>query len=224
MAEFEFTQLFVLPILFGLVGFVEPCTVGSSLIVIKHLEGRSESQKMTQMLIFAVTRALFIGLLGIIAVWIGSLFLALQKAAWLVLGLIYLVLGVLYLTKRTGPLFRSIGPSVTRLGATRGSVGLGLLFGLNIPACAAPLLLLLLSSAATGGAAGATAVAGFTSLSLFGLALSLPLVVVVFFDRARILLDRLATLSERMPIATGLLLIALGLWSAWFGLFVNLDQ
>ncbi len=71
MAEFEFTQLFVLPILFGLVCFVEPCTVGSSMIVIKHLEGRSESQKMTQMLIFAVTRALFIGLLGIIAVWIG---------------------------------------------------------------------------------------------------------------------------------------------------------
>ena len=224
MAEFEFIQLFVLPILFGLVGFVEPCTVGSSLIVIKHLEGRSESQKMTQMLIFAVTRALFIGLLGIIAVWIGSLFLALQKAAWLVLGLIYLILGVLYLTKRTEPLFRSIGPSVTRLGATRGSVGLGLLFGLNIPACAPPLLLLLLSSAATGGAAGATAVAGFISLSLFGLALSLPLVVVVFIDRARILLDRLAALSERMPIATGLLLISLGLWSAWFGLFVNLDQ
>ena len=224
MAEFEFTQLFVLPILFGLVGFVEPCTVGSSLLVIKHMEGRSASQKMTQMLIFAATRALFIGLLGIVAVWIGSLFLTLQKAAWLVLGLIYLVLGVLYLTKRTGPLFRSIGPSVARFGATRGSVGMGLLFGLNIPACAAPLLLLLLSSAATGGAAGATVVAGFTSLSLFGLALSLPLVVAAFFDRARILLDRLAALSERMPITTGLLLIALGLWSTWFGLFVDLDQ
>lgn len=68
MGGFELIQLFVLPILFGLVGFVEPRSVGSSLIVIKHLEGRSEPHKVTQMLIFAVTRAQFVGLLGIVAV------------------------------------------------------------------------------------------------------------------------------------------------------------
>jgi len=223
MGGFEIIHLFVLPIFFGLVGFVEPCSIGSSLVVIKHLEGRSDSQKVAQMLIFALTRALLIGLLGVVAVLVGSLFLSLQKAAWVVLGLIYLVLGIVYLPGRTGPLLRLIGPSLSRLGATGGSVGLGFLFGLNIPACAAPLLLLLLGAAATGGAAGATALAGFTSLFLFGLALSLPLVVVVLFHRARIGLDKLAALSERMPTVTGLVLIALGLWSAWFGLFVNLN-
>src|SRR3546814_1366678 len=67
----------------------------------------------------------------------------------------------------------TLGPSLKRLGRLRGSAGLGLLFGLNIPACAAPLLLALLAGAAT---TGATLLSGFVALAVFGLALSLPLV------------------------------------------------
>ena len=103
-----------------------------------------------------------------------------------------------------------------------GSVGLGVLFGLNIPACAAPLLFALLGAAAAGGAAGAPLASGFLALALFGLALSLPLVAAVLFEPARRALDWLASLSRRMPFWTGLLFVSLGLWSIWFGVFVNL--
>ena len=64
---------------------------------------------------------------------------------------------------------------------------------------------------------------GFVSLALFGLALSLPLVVAVFFEPARRGLDWLAGLSRRLPIWTGLLLILLGSWSIWFALFVSIE-
>jgi cytochrome c-type biogenesis protein len=103
----------------------------------------------------------------------------------------------------------------------RGSAGLGVLFGLNIPACAAPLLAALLAAAAATGASGATVTAGFTALAIFGFFLSAPLIVAVFSARARRLLDWLAHQAGRFPKWSGVVLIALGAWSIWFGLFVE---
>lgn len=213
----------MLPILFGLVGFVEPCSIGSTLVMIKQIEQRTPGQQIAQTVVFAVTRALFIGSAGLLAAALGSVFLGLQKAAWLLLGVVYIALGILYLTGKAGLLMRSFGPRLSRLQSVRGSVMLGLFFGLNIPACAAPLILALLGAAAAGGASGATLVSGFVSLALFGLALSLPLVLAVSFAPARRSLDWLAALSRRLPFWTGILFVALGAWSVWFGLYVSLE-
>ena len=120
-------------------------------------------------------------------------------------------------------LMRALGPGLQRLRSTRGTVALGLVFGLNIPACAAPLILALLALAAAGGASAAQLGAGFVSLGLFGLALSLPLVLAVLFAPFRRLIDRLAALSRKIPRWTGALFIVLGLWSIWFGLFVSIS-
>lgn len=74
---------------------------------------------------------------------------------------------------------RAIGPRLAGLNRTRGWVGLGLIFGLNIPACAALLLLVLLGFAGAGGASGNAVPGGFVSLGVFGPALSLPPVAAV---------------------------------------------
>lgn len=219
---FTFAGLVLLPIGLGLLGFVEPCSIGSTLLVVKHLEGKDTASKLTQVGVFAATRAVFIGLLGVLAVVLGTAFLGLQKAAWILLGAVYVLFGLLYLTGRAGTLMVSLVPGLARLSDVRGSAGLGVLFGLNIPACAAPLIFALLGAAAAGGAAGATLASGFVSLALFGLALSLPLVLAVFFAPARRALDWLAGLSRRLPFWTGLLLVVLGLWSIWFGASVDL--
>jgi cytochrome c-type biogenesis protein len=211
-----------LPIGLGLFGFVEPCSIGSTLLFIKLVEGKPAAVKLLQVTTFALSRAAFVGLLGAAAAVVGRAFLQFQKAGWLALGLLYLAIGVLYLAGRAGWLMRSIGPRLTRFGDLRSSVALGTLLGLNVPACAAPLLLALLAAAATG-ATGGTVARGFVSLALFGLALSLPLVLTVLFARARRALDWLASLTERTPRWTGLILISLGLWSAWFGFFVELE-
>lgn len=224
MTEFGITNLLVLPVALGLLGFVEPCSIGSSLIFIKYLERKDAAPTLAETMLFGATRAVFIGALGILAVLLGTAFLGLQKGAWILLGAVYVAIGVLYASGRARVLMLSIGPSLGNLSGRRGSIGLGILFGLNIPACAAPLLLVLLGAAAAGGATGTTLAGGFASLAVFGLALSLPLVLAVLFASARRALDWLAGLSGRMPFWTGLVLTALGLWSIGFGLFVTLPE
>ena len=224
MTEFGFINLLVLPAALGLVGFIEPCSIGSSLIFIKYLERKEAARKITETVLFAATRAAFIGMLGVLAVLLGTAFLGWQKGAWILLGAIYVFIGSLYLAGWARVLMRTVGPSLASLSGVRGSVGLGMLFGLNIPACAAPLLLILLGAAAAGGATGSTLAGGFVSLAVFGSALSLPLVLAVLFAPARAALDWLAGLSGRMPLWTGIVLIALGLWSIGFGLFATLPE
>lgn len=211
-----------LPIGFGLFGFIEPCSIGSTLIFVKVMEGKSAAVKIAQVSLFAGVRAAFIGLLGVAAVLVGSAFFGFQKAAWLLLGALYVGLGVAYLSGRIGWLMRSFGPNLARFSTLRGSAVLGVIFGLNIPACATPLLLALLGASAASGAQGGSVASGFVSLGLFGLALSLPLVAAALFAPARRALDWLAALSRLLPAWTGLLLIGLGAWSIWFGLFVEL--
>lgn len=222
MSGADLVNTVLLPVGLGLFGFIEPCSIGSTLVFVKTIEGRPVTARIAQVTTFALTRAAFIGLLGVLAVIIGAGFLGLQKAAWVLLGLLYAAIGLLYSTGRAALIMTSLGPTLSRLSGLGGSASLGVLFGLNIPACAAPLLFALLGTAAVGGAGGATFAEGFTSLGLFGLTLSLPLVMAVLFAGARRLLDRLAGLSRRIPRWTGLLMILLGAWSIWFGLFVSL--
>ena len=221
MIETSFTGLVAIPAGLGLIGFVEPCSIGSSLVFVKYLEGKSAAAKLAETTLFAGTRAAFIGLLGVLAAVIGSMFLDLQKSAWLVLGALYVGLGLLLATGRARALMVSLGPGLKRLSGLKGSAGLGLLFGLNIPACAAPLLFALLADAAASGKA--TALSGFVALAVFGFALSLPLVAVVLIPAARGLLDRFAALTGRYPVVAGLILVALGAWSIGFGLLATID-
>lgn len=211
----------LLPIGLGLLGFIEPCSLGSTLVFIKAMEGKPATVKLAQVGVFTATRALFIGALGAVAVVVGSAFIGFQKAMWTGLGALYAALGLLFLAGRAGYVMASLGPGLARIGEVRGSAVLGLLFGLNIPACSAPLLFALLAAAAASGVTGATLAQGFGSLALFGFALSLPLAVAVLIPAARRALDWLAGLSPRIPRWTGIVLIALGIWSVWFGFFVT---
>ena len=221
MTEVEVSSLALLAVGLGLLGFIEPCSMGANLLFIKYLEGKAAIRKLTQTTIFMLTRGLFIGALGALAVLIGVAFVSVQKGFWILLGGLYLVLGGLYLAGRADFLMRGLGPGLRRLSGARGPAALGLLFGLNIPACAAPLLFALFGAAAVGGT---TVAQGFFILALFGLALSVPLVLAVLWAPGRGLLDRLAGLSSRIPRVTGAVLIAFGLWSIYFGLFVRLED
>ncbi|MEK7435829.1 MAG: hypothetical protein AAB150_02970 [Pseudomonadota bacterium] len=222
MAEIDLLRVLGLPVALGLLGFIEPCSIGSSLIFIKTLEGRSASSKLTQVGVFMTVRALAMGALGLLAVAAGTAFLGFQKAAWMIFGAAYALIGILYLTGKSGFLLRSLGPGLSRLASVNGAAALGAVFAFNIPACAAPFLLALVGMALAGGAGGAALATGFFSLALFGLALSLPIMAVALFPRARAVLDWLAGLSRRMPFWSGVAFMVLGLWSIWFGLNVSI--
>lgn len=206
--------LIAAPLGLGLLGFIEPCTVGSSLLFVKYLEGKDRAAKTVETVSFTATRALLIGALGAAAALVGSVFLQVQHWFWILLGAGYMALGVLYLTRQHWRVMRAFGPALSRARGAQGGVILGVLFGLNVPACAAPVLAALMAASV-----GAASVAqGFVAMAVFGLALSLPLVVVVFWGPARRWLDRFAAMSERLPLWTGLLFVLLGAWSVYFGL------
>lgn len=221
MTGAEFATAFFLPIGLGLLAFIEPCAIGATLLFIKLVEGKPARIKLAQTVGFMLTRGLIIGLLGASAAWIGGTFFAAQKAGWFVFGGVYFVIGLMYLTGHISWLMRSVGPGLSRLGNLQSSVAMGLVFGLNIPACAAPLLVALLAATASGATPGGVA-GGFLSLSLYGIALSLPLMVAVLFAPARRAVDWLAGLSHRIPRWTGVLMMVLGVWTIWFGLSVKI--
>ncbi|RJQ65769.1 MAG: hypothetical protein C4519_27055 [Desulfobacteraceae bacterium] len=209
-----------LPVALGLFGFIEPCSIGASLVFIKYIEGKDLAHKLVQVSVFALVRASFMGGLGLTAVWIGTSFQGFQRGAWIVFGAIYVLIGILYVAGRSQIISVSLGPSLSRLSGPGWSAGLGVLFAFNIPACAGPLIFALLGTAAARGAGGGTLAVGFFSLALFGLALSLPLVVAILFPPARRGLDWLAGFSGRVPFWAGVVLIAVGLWSVGFGFWV----
>lgn len=99
MTGFTLTAALLVPFGLGLLGFVEPCTIGSTLIFVKHIEGQDADRKLAEVGVFAATRALFIGGLAL-AVALGSAFLGFQRNAWIALGALYTGLGALYLLGR----------------------------------------------------------------------------------------------------------------------------
>jgi len=52
--------LVVVPVALGLLGFIEPCSIGASLLFLKSVEGNSPAVKVMQASVFTLTRALFI--------------------------------------------------------------------------------------------------------------------------------------------------------------------
>lgn len=194
----------------GLLGFIEPCTIGGHLLFVRYLEGHDRRWQLIQTIVFAVTRALFIGLLGAVAAYIGNAFFNFQRTFWIVLGVGYFAVGLLYLSGKQGWLMHSFSLNTH----TSRAIAFGLLFGLNIPACAAPLLGVLL-----GASFGtATLSEGFFMLAFFGAALSLPLLLVVSWEPSRKWLDRLTRFSSSIPIWTVLVLMVFGLWSISLGI------
>jgi cytochrome c-type biogenesis protein len=209
--------LIALPIGLGLLGFIEPCSLGSTLLFVKYLESRDRASQLGHGVAFSLARAVFMGILGVVAVAVGSAFVPFQRGAWIGLGSLYVILGILTASGRAGFLAARLGPRPVRLHGRWGAAGLGILFGLNVPACAAPLLLALFGVAAASGASGAAFMQGFVSLGLFGFALSLPLLLALVSTRLRDQLVRLTGLARRLPILTGLILVVLGMWSIIVG-------
>jgi cytochrome c-type biogenesis protein len=101
MPELYWT-LFALPIGLGLLAFVEPCSVGASLLFIKTVEGKPASSRITQAGIFAFVRAGAIGALGALAALIGARFVAFQAAGGVLLAMLYLALGSVYFAGKAG--------------------------------------------------------------------------------------------------------------------------
>ncbi len=202
-----------IPVAFGLIGFVEPCSMGANFIFLAYLRGRPAGERVRHALTFVLSRALFLGLLGGGVAWLGQSF---AEGAFLYsagLGALYIFLGLMGLGLYFGLFSFPMGDPAAWFQKKAGlSLPMGVAFGLSAPICATPLFLALLGQAGLSGVAN-----GFTSLVLFGLALSAPLFVIAKSRRASELLSRVGRHSARMPLVAGVLLLLVGLWSVVVG-------
>ncbi len=215
--EFSFQTLFLLPAGLGLLGFVEPCTIGGHLLFLESQNHRSPLEKYSAISVFVVMRSLVAGLFGAVIALAGQQLIGVQTGLWLVFGLLYVGGGLAFAFGRSGLVRKKLDLAPAAWKRARHPLVLGLAFGLNIPACAAPILFGLLGLAATTG----TIMAGFVMMFLFGLFLSLPLVPFATIPSLAGWLERLGRKMKRVRWLIGVIFILLGLWSIWFGLYVD---
>jgi cytochrome c-type biogenesis protein len=199
----EFYQIILVPVAFGLLGFVEPCSIGANIIFLGYLQAR-KAGKILEAIKFTITRALFLGLIGLLVGVVGQPMRTGTYSYSLLLGATYVFLGILGLWwsyRGTGLASLDLGRYLPREGA----LPLGVIFGLTAPACSLPLFLALLGLGAIEGAW-----VGFVSLFLFGLALSAPLVLIARSEKAEEILRSLGTKATKVPYLAVLGLISVG--------------
>ncbi len=214
--EMSFANL-LLPAGLGLLGFVEPCSIGGHLLFLDTQKARAPGGKWRAVAVFVLVRALVAGLFGAAAAFLGSRLISAQTGLWLVFGSLYLAVGLAFLTGHAGRLKQRLHLAPAAWRRATSPWLLGAAFGLNVPACAAPILFALLGLAAGSGAV----VLGFVQMALFGLFLSLPLALFVALPGLTGGLARIGSLFRNSGRVIGVVFILLGLWSLWFGLYVN---
>ncbi len=205
-----FYQIILVPAAFGLLGFIEPCSIGANIIFLGYLEFRERS-KVREAVKFMLTRALFLGLIGLGVGIVGQSLRIGAYAYSSVLGVFYVALGFAGIFWRYRGTLRSI--DLGRYFPKEGAVPLGVIFGLSAPACSVPLFLGLLGLGAIKGAW-----IGLLTLFLFGLALSAPLLWIARSERAAEALRRLGKLISKIPYLSESVLILVGgltLLMAW---------
>ncbi len=215
--EFTTLELILLPIGLGLLGFIEPCTIGAHLLFLETQTRRPNREKVSAVLTFVAVRSLVSGLFGALIAFLGQKIIGVQTGFWLVFGVIYLTIGLAFLAGRAGLIKQKVNLAPTAWKHTRNPLTLGLAFGLNIPACAAPILFGLLGLAATTG----TVMTGFVMMFLFGLFLSSPLALFAAVPNLGSWLETLGEKMKRRRWLIGVIFALLGLWSIWFGLYVD---
>lgn len=199
----EWYQLILVPIAFGLIGFIEPCSIGANIIFLGYLKTR-ESAKVLEAVKFTITRAFFLASVGLA---VGILGQSLRIGAYsysLILGVLYVALGLLgFVLGYWGKGLASV--DLGRYFPKESAVPLGVIFGLSAPACSLPLFLALIGLGAIKGAW-----IGFLTLFLFGLALSAPLVWIAGSQRADEILRWLGRVAFRLPYLAEFVLIFVG--------------
>ncbi|UWQ20097.1 cytochrome c biogenesis protein CcdA [Jannaschia sp. W003] len=201
----------------GLLGFVEPCTIGAHMLFLAGQKTRSTAQRLRAVTAFLAARLLVMGGFGGLIVLLGQALIGVQTGMWLVFGALYIGIGAAILLGGDHMLRRRIGLAPKRWRLASDPIVQGLAFGLNIPACAAPILFGLIGAASVG----ASPVSGFVLMSVFALTLSAPLLPLSVAPRLAAPFDGLADWLRPRRWLLGLIFVGLGLWSAWFGLFID---
>ena len=202
-------DLFVIPVLFGLVGFLTPCSLGVNFIFLAYINGKERAARLKLAITFTLARAVFLSTLGILFALIGQQIVGFEFIYRKAIGLLFVVLGGLFIMNKFGYISFPGAKFLNyfRQGTGGSAATLGILFGLDIPACSTPLLIYLLGRTVLQG----EVFFGAISLMVFGIAMSLPLVLISFFEGSNNFITRVSRGSGALSYGAGILLMLLGL-------------
>jgi len=139
-------SIIIVPVLFGLIGFVEPCSLGINSIFLNHIQKFDKMKRVRETLIFALLRGVVLALVGITAAFIGREFITIQGSLFTILGVIYFALGLFIIVKKYLPVF-NFKIDFSNYFKDKHTVSLGIVFGFVIPACSIPFIIALISQA-----------------------------------------------------------------------------
>ncbi len=202
--------LIVLPFLFGLIGFIEPCSMGINMMFLSSIKQTNSANRFQEIAVFMLVRASVLAVLGTSASIIGSRLFSFQSGFFLILAIFYICIGLLMVFSQSllGKLRNIRIARWLGLDLKEGSVKrLGLIAGFTIPACAIPLITVLLGQSLLTG----DIVSGFLTLFVFGLALTVPLAVFSFFERGILWLGWIAQRSKKLRVVGGVVLVFIGI-------------
>jgi cytochrome c-type biogenesis protein len=206
----------LIPLTFGLIGFIEPCSLGINIIFLDRIKDYKRAKRISETLIFSLVRGLFLALVGLSAAFIGSKIITLQSSFFWVLGGVYVLLGVIAIMNMYVPIFKH-EINLSKYIPFKGTKALGFVFGLIIPACAISLVLALIGKSVVIG----NLLEGFISLFTFGIALSFPLLLISCFEKSNKIIKSISEKARRIPWLAGFVLIVVGLLtmlsSTWWG-------
>ncbi len=209
----------ILPALgLGLLGFVEPSTIGAHILFLSALQGLRLRQRLGAALVFLLARLVVMGGFGGLIVVLGQRLIGVQTGMWLVFGAIHLGLGIATFVGGDRRLRRWVRVAPDRWRIANAPLLQGAAFGLNILACAAPILFGLIGTATVSGSAAT----GVLTMSVFAIALTLPLIPLSVAPGLADGLDRVANWLRPRRWLLGVIFVGLGLWSIWFAVFVEL--
>jgi cytochrome c-type biogenesis protein len=207
-----------LPFLFGLIGFVEPCSMGINVMFFSSIQKTDKRKRLLEIGAFTLTRALVLASLGLSVALIGNQLYLFQSGFFKVMGILYVAVGLLMVFSRSLlgklrniPLARWFGIDVKEGSVKR----MGLVAGLTIPACAIPLITVLLGQSLISG----NAALGFLSLFIFGVALSVPLALACYISKGEALLRWLVDKASRLRVIGGIVLVAIGILTFYSSMY-----
>lgn len=202
--------LIVLPFLFGLIGFIEPCSMGINMMFLSSIKQTNSANRFQEIAVFMLVRASVLAVLGTSASIIGSSLFSFQSGFFFILAIFYICIGLLMVFSHSllGKLRNIRIAHWLGLDLKEGSVKrLGLIAGFTIPACAIPLITVLLGQSLLTG----DIFSGFLTLFVFGLALTVPLAVFSFFERGILWLGWITQRSRKLRVVGGVVLVLIGI-------------
>lgn len=205
--------LLLIPAVFGFVGAFTPCALGINALFFGHITGKPRRQRLAEWLLFALSRAAFLTVLGLAFGLLGQLVSGFVRGYQVIFAYGLILLGALFIVSRFRPLplpYFNLAPAAVGPGGTQrfgGTLALGAVTGLDIPACTSPLVLALLAQTVLVG----DYLFGAIALFIFGVGMSLPLLVVGAFEQAnRWVVNAARRYGTAFYLAAGGLLILAG--------------